>query len=270
MSRLQKVIRSRQEEGKKAFVAYITAGDPSLKETMNLAQALAQSGVDIIELGVPFSDPLADGPTNQRAAERALASGTSLQKILDEVMEFRKKNDHTPIVIFSYLNPIYRMGFENFAQRAQAVGADGVLIVDFPPEEADAYRRTMQASGLDTVFLASPTSDEKRLQHVDDKSSGFVYYVSRTGVTGMQSELSQSLGQEMTLVKRFVKKPVMVGFGISNPEQAVAAAKLGDGIIIGSAIVKVIEEGADANARLQGVRQFASGIRAALDRAFSS
>jgi tryptophan synthase alpha chain len=270
MSRLQKVIRERQQEGRKAFVAYITAGDPNLAETMQLTQALADSGVDIIELGVPFSDPLADGPTNQRAAERALASGTSLQKILDQVTVFRKQNDKTPIVLFSYLNPIYRMGFENFANKAGSAGVDGILIVDFPPEEADAYRRSMQGAGLDTVFLASPTSDEKRLQHVDENSSGFVYYVSRTGVTGMQSQLSQSLGQEMGLVKRFVKKPVMVGFGISNPEQAVAAAQLGDGIIIGSAIVKIIEDGADTHARLQGVRQFASGIRAALDRAFSS
>lgn len=268
MSRLQKVIRDRQKEGKKSFVAYITAGDPNLSETMNLAQALSESGVDIIELGVPFSDPLADGPTNQRAAERALASGTSLQKILDAVTQFRKHNDTTPLVIFSYLNPIYRMGFENFAQKAEAAGADGILIVDFPPEEADAYRHTMHSAGLDTVFLASPTSDEKRLQHVDEQSSGFVYYVSRTGVTGMQSQLSQSLGQEMGLVKRFVKKPVMVGFGISNPDQAVAAAQLGDGIIIGSAIVKIIEDAADAQTRLIGVRQFAKGIRAALDRAF--
>jgi tryptophan synthase alpha chain len=268
MSRLQKVIRERHEEGKKTFVAYITAGDPNLAETMTITQALATSGVDIIELGVPFSDPLADGPTNQRAAERALAAGTSLQKILDEVAVFRKSNDKTPIVIFSYLNPIYRMGFENFASKAKAAGADGVLIVDFPPEEADAYRRTMQAAGLDTVFLASPTSDDKRLQHVDEQSSGFVYYVSRTGVTGMQSQLSQSLDQEMGLVKKLVKKPVMVGFGISNAEQAVAAARLGDGIIIGSAIVRIIEEATDANARLKGVREFASSIRAALDENF--
>jgi tryptophan synthase alpha chain len=268
MSRLQKVIRDRQEAGQKSFVAYITAGDPNLQETMDIALTLAEAGVDIIELGVPFSDPLADGPTNQRAAERALASGTSLHKILDQIALFRQKNDQTPIVIFSYLNPIYCMGFEVFADKAQAVGADGVLVVDFPPEEADAYRQTMHARALDTVFLASPTSDERRLLHVDEQSSGFVYYVSRTGVTGMQSQLSQSLDHEMELVKRLVKKPVMVGFGISDQNQAVAAARLGDGIIIGSAIVKIIEDASDSKNRLAGVRNFASHIRGALDRAY--
>ncbi len=265
MSRLQKTIQSRQEAGQKTFVAYITAGDPNLTETTAIGLALAESGVDIIELGVPFSDPLADGPTNQRAAERALASGTNLLKILDEVAAFRRKNSHTPLVIFSYLNPIYRMGFETFASKAKAAGVDGVLIVDFPPEEADAYRQLMHAAGLDTVFLASPTSDAGRLKHVDEQSSGFVYYVSRTGVTGMQSQLSQSLGNEMELVKRFVKKPVMVGFGISDAEQAVAAARLGDGIIIGSAIVKIIEDAADNSARLASVRSFSKAIREALD-----
>ncbi|MCX6130460.1 MAG: tryptophan synthase subunit alpha [Proteobacteria bacterium] len=270
MSRLQSAIKKRQSAGQKTFVAYMTAGDPNLEETFALAQTLSEAGVDILELGVPFSDPLADGPINQRAAERGLASGTSLAKILEKVAIFRQSNQELALVIFSYLNPIYRMGFEQFARAARIAGVDGVLIVDFPPEEADAYRHMMQAEGLDTVFLASPTSDEIRLKHVDEQSTGFVYYVSRTGVTGMQAELSQSLDQEMGLVRSCVKKPVMLGFGISDSKQAVAAAKMGDGIIIGSAIVKIIEEAKNSQERLKNVHEFAMRIRQSLDLNFRS
>ena len=269
MSRLRKRLTQRQKEGRKAFVAYLTAGDPHLDELPGLVAALIHGGVDVIELGIPFSDPLADGPTNQRAAERALASGTTLTAILEKIKALRAVDDETPIVVFSYLNPIYQMGYEAFARKARDAGADGVLIVDLPPEEAEDYRSKMQDVGLDTIFLASPTSDGKRLRLVNQLSSGFVYYVSRTGVTGVQSELSESLGSEMKLVRQSVQKPVMVGFGISTAEQAIAAAQMGDGIIIGSAIVKLIEEGQSPAARREKVFGFAQKIRTALDRHFA-
>lgn len=270
MSRLQKRLRERQLEGRKSFVAYICAGDPRLEETPALVAALIHGGVDVIELGIPFSDPLADGPVNQRAAERALAAGASLPKILDRVQEIRAVDSATPLVIFSYLNPILQMGYENFAKRAAAAGADGVLVVDLPPEEADAFRGPMRKAGLDTIFLASPTSDAERLRQVNLQSSGFVYYVSRTGVTGVQRELSSSLESEMKLVRREVEKPVMVGFGIATPAQAAAAAALGDGIVIGSALVKLVEEGKSPAERRDRVYHFAAQVRKALDEAYSS
>ena len=268
MSRLKNVIEQRKAKSEKVFVAYITAGDPDLEVTAQLVLTLAHAGVDIIELGVPFSDPLADGPINQRAAERGLASGTSLTKILATVAELRRRNQEIAIVIFSYLNPIYRLGFAKFAEAAREAGVDGVLIVDFPPEEAEAYRLLMQAQGLDTIFLASPTSDVERLQHIDAQSSGFVYYVSRTGVTGMQAQLSATLSVEMEQVKRVLRKPVMVGFGISDGSQAVAAAALGDGIVIGSALVKIIEEAQDPAERVCKVEAFARSIRSSLDAVY--
>lgn len=265
MSRLQKRLQQRKAEGRKAFVAYITAGDPSLAVTKDLVLDLARAGVDVIELGVPFSDPLADGPVNQRAAERALAAGTDLAGILQTVAEIRKQDQDIPLVLFSYLNPIFRMGFSTFAAQAAELGVDGVLTVDLPPEEADDYRREIQARGLDTVFLASPTSDEERLRVVNQQSSGFVYYVSRTGVTGVQAELSQSLEVEVQTVRKLVDKPIMVGFGISTPEQAATVGRLADGIIIGSALVKLIEESSDSQQRLARVTAFAQSIRKALD-----
>jgi tryptophan synthase alpha chain len=259
-------MQERAREGRKSFVAYLTAGDPNLEETPGLVAALVRGGADVIELGIPFSDPLADGPTNQRAAERALAAGASLDRILDSIATIRKTDTKTPLVVFSYLNPIFHMGFARFAERASQVGADAVLVVDLPPEEAESYRHAMQAKGLDTVFLASPTSDVARLQVINQQSTGFVYYVSRTGVTGVQSQLSDTLASEMQRVRSEVSRPVMVGFGISGPEQAVTAAALGDGIIIGSAIVKLIEEGKNPQDRVERVERFTHTIRQALDQ----
>lgn len=266
MSRLQKTIKGRLDRQQKCFVAYLTAGDPNIEETPELVEALVLGGADIIELGIPFSDPLADGPTNQRAAERALAKGASLAKIIDMIPLIRKRCPDTPLVIFSYLNPIYAMGFESFAKKASAAGADAVLIVDLPPEESESYRAFLKAASLDTIFLASPTSDEKRLQLVDQKSTGFVYYVSRTGVTGTQSQLSESLDSEMKQLKKHVKNPVMIGFGISNGEQAAAASRHAQGIVIGSAIVKLIEEKKSAKERQESLQGFSRMIRQALDK----
>jgi tryptophan synthase alpha chain len=265
-NRLQTILARRKAAKQKCFVAYLTAGDPHLNETPALVAALVAGGADIVELGIPFSDPLADGPTNQKAAERALASGSTLAKILEAIPEIRKTCPDTPLVIFSYLNPIYAMGFEKFSKKAASSGADAVLIVDLPPEEAGSYRELLQNEGLDTIFLASPTSDEARLKIIDQQSTGFVYYVSRTGVTGTQSELSASLEAETALLQKTLKNPVMVGFGISNGAQAVAAGRHADGIVIGSAIVKLIETIPSSSERSARLKAFAADIRQALDK----
>ena len=265
MSRLKNTIEARNAKGQKSFVAYLTAGDPDLEATPALVYALVKGGADIIELGIPFSDPLADGPVNQRAAERALLKGVSLAKILEAVPKIRALCPTTPLVVFSYMNPIYAMGFERFAEKAKAASVDGVLVVDLPPEESLEYRRILKAQGLDTIFLASPTSNVERLTLVDQCSSGFVYYVSRTGVTGAQTSISQSLGSEMDLVRKTVKKPVMVGFGVSNAAQAAEISAKADGVIIGSAIVKLIENAKSANDAARELEAFARGIRQALD-----
>lgn len=262
MSRLTQVIEKRLAAKQKCFVAYLTAGDPDLGKTASYVQALAKGGADIIELGIPFSDPLADGPVNQRAAERALKKGVSLRQILKHLPEIKAAAPHVPLVIFSYMNPIFAMGFENFAREAEAQGADAVLVVDLPPEESAEYRTVLQKHKLDTIFLASPTSNADRLKVVDASSTGFVYYVSRTGVTGAQAHISETLPTELKALRHFTKHPVMVGFGISNPAQAKEVAAHADGVIVGSAIVKLIEEGDQVESRLEA---FARSIRQALD-----
>ncbi len=265
MSRINDAFAMRRKQSSKVFVAYLTAGDPGLEETKSYCRALARAGVDIIELGVPFSDPLADGPTNQKAAERALASGTTLEKILEMVQQLRADGFSCPLVIFSYLNPIFCMGYEKFASRAKQSGVDGVLCVDLPPEEASEYQSCLRSQGLDTVFLASPTTEEKRLELIEAYSSGFVYYVSRTGVTGVQSEISQSLQAEMNSVREHIKKPIAIGFGISTAEQAKEVGQWADGIVIGSAIVNIIAKASASEAVEPMLERFVKQIRDSLD-----
>lgn len=242
MSRIDQVFAKLKDENKKAFVAYISAGDPDLASTKNYCQLLAKEGVDIIELGVPFSDPMADGPTNQAASERALASGTDLNKILRMVSEMRQEGFTTPIVLFSYLNPIFRMGFESFASNCKESGIDGALVLDLPIEEAEDYITHMRRQEVQTIFLASPTTSEERLKLIGRETRGFLYYVSRTGVTGVQSGVSKTLEKELTRLKQPINCPIIIGFGISTVEQAKFVSSLGDGIVIGSAIVKLIEK----------------------------
>lgn len=231
-----------QLKDRAAFVPYITAGDPDLESTRLFVETFAECGADVIELGVPFSDPVADGPTNQLAATRALKSGTTLAKILELVHGLRKTGLKTPIVLFTYLNPIYRMGYERFATQAKAAGVSGTLVVDFPPEEALAsYVPLLRRHELGTVFLASPTTANDRLSLIDEASSHFVYYTSRTGVTGMQKSLSATVKTELDAVKRVLKKPIAVGFGISTPEQVRELVPHADAIVVGSAFVKIIE-----------------------------
>lgn len=240
-------LRSKAEK-RAAFIPYITAGDPDLETSAELLGVLADSGADIIELGVPFSDPIADGIVNQRAATRALASGTTLPGILELVSRARDRVG-VPIVLFTYFNPLHARGLELFAEQASSSGVDGVLCVDLPPAEAAAdYLPALRSSGIDTVFLLSPTSDRRRILEVEEASTGFVYYVSRAGVTGTRSELPPDLLKEVKRLRRKVSLPLAVGFGISNPEQARAVGKVADGVVVGSALVRVIEENAGSSA----------------------
>lgn len=228
------------------LVAYITAGDPSLDATEKIVLAAAEAGADVIELGVPFSDPVADGPTIQRASERALRAGTTLAGVIDVVKRVRAKS-HVPLILFSYYNPILQTGIEKFAAAAAAAGADGALATDLTPEEAGDYRAAMQAHHLDTIFLAAPTSTDKRLAKIADVSSGFLYLISRTGVTGERSSLPEELPELARRVRRFTKLPLAVGFGISQPSHVSALEGIADAAVVGSALVAEIEKSKSAD-----------------------
>jgi tryptophan synthase alpha chain len=252
MSAIDEVFERCAEERRAAFIPFVMAGDPDLGATAELLAALAAAGADLIELGIPFSDPIADGPVNQRAATRALAAGTTVAGILEAVASVRDELG-VPVVLFTYFNPIRARGLELFAEQAAASGVDGVLCVDLPPEEAEeAYLPALGRNDLDPIFLLAPTSTTERMKRVGEVSSGFVYYVSRTGVTGERELLTKTLPKEVRRVRRKVKLPVAVGFGISTPEQVAAVGAIADGVVVGSALVRVIEEGGpDVVARLE-------------------
>ncbi|HVE12717.1 MAG TPA: tryptophan synthase subunit alpha [Elusimicrobiota bacterium] len=259
---LRAVMDARRARGRAAFIPYLTAGDTSLAATGRICGALRRVGADIVELGVPFSDPIADGPVNQRAAERALRSGTTLAGILD--FAAAGGGAGIPAVLFTYLNPILAMGLEAFARRAKLSGIAGVLAVDLPPEEAGEYRRALTKAGLETIFLASPTTSAERLRAVGAASTGFVYCVSRLGVTGARASMASGLEAEVARVRRAVRRPVAVGFGISTPAQAGAVGRFADGVVVGSAIVRLIEEApSKAPAR---VERFARSMVAAMEK----
>ncbi len=240
-SRIKARFRELRERGAKGLVVYLTAGDPTLEVTGELLAALDRAGTDVIELGVPFSDPLADGPVIQRASERALKAGATLRKILERLPEWREAV-RAPVILFSYYNPVLQFGLENFARQMARAGADGALVVDLTPEESDAYRDSMRSQGLDTVFLASPTSTDERLERIAKCSTGFLYLISRTGVTGERSELSQSLGPLVARVRKYSKLPLAVGFGVSTPAQVREVQALAEAAVVGSAVVHAIEE----------------------------
>src|ERR1700732_4878537 len=244
-------IRRRFEElgrrGEMGLVAFITAGDPSLKAAESFVLALDKAGADIVELGVPFSDPVADGPAIPRCRERALRAGTSLSGVLDLVESIRRKSD-VALVLFSYYNPVLQMGLERFARRAAEAGADGALITDLTPEEAVDYRRIVHAHGLDTIFLAAPTSTDERLARIAEVSSGFLYVISRTGVTGARESLPEDLPALIRRVRRASRLPIAVGFGISLPGQASLLGGLADAAVVGSALVQEIEQAASVDA----------------------
>jgi len=253
-----------KQDGRKAFIAYITGGDPSPALTASLVLALERGGADIVELGVPFSDPIADGPVIQRASDRALKAGTTLKQLLQTVREIRTQSQ-IPILLFSYLNPLLRYGLPELARDAAAAGVDGVLLTDLSIEEASGPSQMFRDAGLDTVFLAAPTSSERRLKLVAENSSGFIYLVSRTGVTGTQESLSDSAAPLAERMRALTNLPLAVGFGVSTPKQVAEVAGIADGVVVGSAIVRFIEtnsEAADLPKRLEEfVRELTSLIR---------
>jgi tryptophan synthase alpha chain len=240
-TRISKRFAALRESGELGVVAYITAGDPSLDATHKFVLALAEAGADVIELGIPFSDPLADGPTIQRASERALKSGTTLAQVIDLVREIRKSSE-VPIVLFSYYNPVLQMGLEKFASTAASAGADGVLITDLTPEESDEYRRVLAARNLDTIFLGAPTSTDERLAKIAAVSSGFLYLISRTGVTGAKDSLPDDLPALLRRARKVTQLPIAVGFGISLPGHVSVLGGLADAAVVGSALVSEIEK----------------------------
>jgi tryptophan synthase alpha chain len=239
-SRIANRFATLRAAGEMGIVAYITAGDPSLDATLEFVLALEEAGTDVIELGVPFSDPLADGPTIQRASERALKSGASLPKILELVRRIRKSSQ-LPLVLFSYYNPILQMGLETFAAAASGAGVDGVLATDLSPEESVEYRRILASHHLDTIFLCAPTSTDERLASIAACSSGFVYLVSRTGVTGAKDTLPDGLPALLRRLRNFTKLPIAVGFGISLPGHVTLLGGLADAAVVGSSLVAEIE-----------------------------
>jgi tryptophan synthase alpha chain len=241
MSRIAARLEARKAEGKAAFVAFLTAGDPSLERTVDAALELEAAGIDVLELGVPFSDPLADGPVIQRSSERALARGVTLARVLEVVARIREKSE-LPLVLFSYLNPLLQRGLERVAGEAARAGVDGVLVTDLPPEEAGEWIQSARAAGLDTVFLASPTSPDARLRRVAEASRGFVYAISRTGVTGERQALSDDARPLVARLRALTSEPVALGFGISTPEQVKQAAAAADAVVVGSALVRFLEE----------------------------
>jgi tryptophan synthase alpha chain len=251
-SRIASRFANLRRDGAMGLVAYITAGDPSLAATEQFVLALADAGADVIELGVPFSDPVADGPVIQRASERALASGTTLSGVLSLVKSLRAKTD-VPLVLFSYYNPVLQMGLEKFGDAAKIAGADGVLITDVTPEEGGEYRAAMSSRGLDTIFLAAPTSTDLRLGIIAKASTGFLYLISRTGVTGAKDQLAEELPALARRVRRFTDLPIAVGFGISQPGHVSVLGGLADAAVVGSALVQEIERAGTVEAATEAL-----------------
>lgn len=239
MNRIEQRFADLSRDKQPAFIPFITAGDPTLDATRRIVLALAEAGADVVELGVPFSDPLADGVVNQEAAQRALEHEVTLEHILGTVREIRKESE-VPIVLFTYYNPVLAYGQEVLARDARDAGVDGILCVDLPPEEAGPYKEAFDGAGLSTIFLIAPTSTDKRIELISRASSGFIYYVSRTGVTGEQESIDETVREMVAKVKSHADLPVCVGFGISNPAQAAEIASSADGVVVGSAIVRMI------------------------------
>ncbi len=265
MNRIDKKFEQLKNEGRKALIIFITAGDPSLEITRQLILEMEQWGVDIIELGIPFSDPLADGPTIQNSSQRALEKKVNLKKILTLIKDVRKKTQ-IPLVLMSYLNPIYNFGLVKFAEKCHKVGVDGVIIPDLISEEAKRWEQVAEKVNLATIFLVTPTTKVKRIREIAHHTKGFLYYVSLTGVTGMRDSLDKKIKAELSLTKKVSGEiPLACGFGISNDKQAKEIATYCDGVIIGSAVVKIIDEGKDKEEILSKTGNFIKHIRQTLD-----
>ncbi|MCB2110498.1 MAG: tryptophan synthase subunit alpha [Defluviimonas sp.] len=263
MTRIDQKFAALRAKGRKAFVAYIMAGDPDLDTSLALMRGLPGAGVDVIELGMPFTDPMADGPTIQLAGQRALEAGQTLQKTLDMVAEFRKGDATTPVVMMGYYNPIYSRGVARFLADAKTAGVDGLIVVDLPPEEDSELCIPAQEAGLNFIRLATPTTDDRRLPKVLQNTSGFVYYVSITGITGAAAAQAADVAPEVARIKAATDLPVIVGFGIRTPEAAQAIARVADGAVVGTAIVQLVAENRPTEEILAFVKGLADGAHAA-------
>ncbi len=263
MTRIDSKFAALKAEGKKAFVAYVMAGDPDYEASMEIVKGLPGAGVDIIELGIPFTDPMADGPTIQLAGQRALEAGQTLERTLQMVREFRTGDNETPIVLMGYYNPIFNRGVERFLTDARQAGVDGLIVVDLPPEEDEELCIPAQKTGINFIRLATPTTDDARLPKVLTNTSGFVYYVSITGITGAADAQAADVGPEVARIKAHTELPVVVGFGIKTPEAAQAIAGVADGAVVGSAIVGLIGEGKSPAEVLAFVRSLSDGAHRA-------
>jgi len=266
MSRIEQTFAALAAQSKKGLIPFITAGYPDPARTVEFMHALVAGGADVIELGVPFSDPMADGPVIQRASERALAHGVSLKRVLADVKRFRETDQKTPVVLMGYANPIERMGVEAFAQAAAEAGVDGVLTVDYPPEESAEFAQRMRAAGIDPIFLLAPTSTDERIAAVGKVASGYVYYVSLKGVTGAATLDVSNIASKIPAIKSQVRLPIGVGFGIRDASTARAVADTADAVVIGSRLVQLLEE-APAQSAASVLTTFVAEIRKALDAA---
>jgi tryptophan synthase alpha chain len=264
MSRIQTVFSTLKASNKKALIPYITAGDPHPKYTVSILHTLVASGADMIELGIPFSDPMADGPVIQRASERALLHKVGLKNVLDMVREFRQKDIKTPIILMGYANPIEAMGTEKFTQAAKTAGVDGVLIVDYPPEECKDFIAALQANGMDSIFLLSPTSDAARVDLIVHQASGFLYYVSLKGVTGAANLDIEEVKARVAEIRTKTNLPIGVGFGVKDAATAKKVAAIADAVVVGSRMVIAIEQSNEDNL-LSNVSQLMQELRSAID-----
>ncbi len=263
MTRLDETFARLRASGERALVAFFTAGDPSLADTHALVAEAARRGADVIELGVPFSDPIADGPVIQRAGQRALRNGVSLARVIETVRELRTAVS-IPIVLFTYYNPVLAFGLEKFAHAASEAGADGVIVVDLPLEEADPLANALAGTPVDLVQLVAPTTPPARAKTIAARSQGFIYVVSLTGVTGERSEIPPDLAKQMAMLRRATGKPLCVGFGIARPEHAAAVGALADGVAVGSAIVRLVEQHAGTPMLVERVGEFIASLKAPL------
>ena len=265
-SRIKECFAQLKQQGKKALISYITAGDPTPEITVDALHNLVAGGVDIIEIGVPFSDPVADGPVIQRACERALEHDISLGDVLEMVKQFRSKDDTTPIVLMGYLNPIEVIGYQEFAQRAKEAGVDGVISVDMTPEESGEYNAALAAFNLDPIYLITPTSSKQRVEWIASMASGFIYYVSVKGVTGSSKLDVQQVAEKLDMIRSITDLPIGVGFGIKDAESAAMIASVADAAIVGSALVKIHAENAEQPEVISGqLKDLVSGMRKAID-----
>jgi tryptophan synthase alpha chain len=263
MNRIADRFSALKKQGRKGFIVYIGAGDPDLETTRRLALAFEKAGVDILELGVPFSDPLADGLVNQLAAQRGLESGTTPPKVLQTVAAIRH-DSQVPIVLYIYFNLVHRCGLERFVADAAKAGVDGLLVLDLPPEEAQQYEALMRSAGMCPIYLVAPTTPEDRIEFIVRRGQGFIYYVSREGVTGMQTKIADSLGSMVTKIRAHTNLPIAVGFGISTPEQAKIVAQEADAVVVGSAVVnQIAQQGKSANLVTQ-VTEFVRDLAASV------